>query len=372
VDSERFNSNLSAISASVSHLRMPALEPLRERLTGLEVSLNNLRLPEIEMGPLNQKLADLESAVSTVYSSVTAMRMPDLQATERRLARLEDAVKAIDVPDIDLASLHSRFARLEQAITAARSEIGAQPGFDVLERRMASLQEAIMGIGQPDLTPVIRSVRSIDSRLDLGAVENRLNAIEYGLAALHHMLRSRPDPMALAAGQAEPRFYANGGPGERGNIAGSGAPVTGQTTQSFAPPSPEPYAMPRTQFPSQPASPPASGAYSSVRGGDPIDSVRRPGDQANLLAEPAFGQGDDLEQIHGIGPMLSELLNDIGVYYFWQIAEWTPEQVAWVDSQLMHFKGRIDRDNWVGQARNLMAMPSSARRPAPGDDNRFS
>ena len=61
--------------------------------------------------------------------------------------------------------------------------------------------------------------------------------------------------------------------------------------------------------------------------------------------------------------MLSELLNEIGVFYFWQVAEWTPRDVEWVDEKLEHFKGRIERDNWVGQARELARLPDSARRP---------
>ena len=81
------------------------------------------------------------------------------------------------------------------------------------------------------------------------------------------------------------------------------------------------------------------------------------------MVEPVFGQKDNLEEINGVGPMLGDLLNDIGVYYFWQVAEWTPENVEYVDGLLAHFRGRIDRDNWVGQARVLADEPGAARRP---------
>ena len=36
-----------------------------------------------------------------------------------------------------------------------------------------------------------------------------------------------------------------------------------------------------------------------------------------------------------------------------QIAAWTPAQVAWVNSRLGTFRGRIERDDWIAQARNL-------------------
>lgn len=61
---------------------------------------------------------------------------------------------------------------------------------------------------------------------------------------------------------------------------------------------------------------------------------------------------DDLKLISGVGPKLEGVLNDLGFWHFDQIADWTAEQVAWVDSRLK-FKGRIERDNWMAQAKEL-------------------
>ena len=62
------------------------------------------------------------------------------------------------------------------------------------------------------------------------------------------------------------------------------------------------------------------------------------------------GTPDDLKKISGVGPKLEGVLNDLGFWHFWQIAQWGPEQVAWVDTRLK-FKGRIERDNWIAQAK---------------------
>lgn len=61
---------------------------------------------------------------------------------------------------------------------------------------------------------------------------------------------------------------------------------------------------------------------------------------------------DDLQRISGIGPGIARTLNGLGIHRFEQIAAFTPENIAWVDSHL-RFKGRIERENWVGQARQL-------------------
>jgi branched-chain amino acid transport system ATP-binding protein len=70
------------------------------------------------------------------------------------------------------------------------------------------------------------------------------------------------------------------------------------------------------------------------------------------LDAPKGGKADDLQQISGVGPKLESVLNDLGIYHFDQIAAWTKKEIAWVDDYL-RFKGRIDRDGWIGQAKAL-------------------
>ena len=55
-----------------------------------------------------------------------------------------------------------------------------------------------------------------------------------------------------------------------------------------------------------------------------------------------------------MGPKLEEKLNALGVWHFHQIAGWSAAEVAWVDDQI-NFRGRITRDDWIGQAKTLAA-----------------
>ncbi len=77
------------------------------------------------------------------------------------------------------------------------------------------------------------------------------------------------------------------------------------------------------------------------------DSVAE--ERPETLTAPRDGGADDLKKISGVGPKLEGVLNELGFWHFDQIAKWTPAQVAWVDSRLK-FKGRIERDDWIGQA----------------------
>ena len=73
------------------------------------------------------------------------------------------------------------------------------------------------------------------------------------------------------------------------------------------------------------------------------------------LPAPRDGKPDALGEIVGIGPKIEALCHQLGYYHFDQIAAWTPAEIAWVDENLPGFKGRVTRDNWITQARDLMA-----------------
>ncbi len=73
----------------------------------------------------------------------------------------------------------------------------------------------------------------------------------------------------------------------------------------------------------------------------------------DLLPAARDGKQDDLKRISGIGPKLEETLNALGIWHFDQIAGWGADDIAWIDGQLEGFRGRVERDDWVSQARAL-------------------
>ena len=65
------------------------------------------------------------------------------------------------------------------------------------------------------------------------------------------------------------------------------------------------------------------------------------------------GDPDDLKKISGVGPVLEKKLNDFGIYHYSQIAGLKKAEIAEIDDAL-NFKGRIERDDWLKQAKALM------------------
>lgn len=64
---------------------------------------------------------------------------------------------------------------------------------------------------------------------------------------------------------------------------------------------------------------------------------------------------DNLELLKGVGPKVNVLLKSMGITSFDQVANWTPAEITEIDSKLGAFAGRIGRDNWVDQAKLLVA-----------------
>ncbi|MEM8657079.1 MAG: fused NADH-quinone oxidoreductase subunit E/endonuclease, partial [Pseudomonadota bacterium] len=70
------------------------------------------------------------------------------------------------------------------------------------------------------------------------------------------------------------------------------------------------------------------------------------------------GGPDDLKRIKGVGPKLEKLLHSLGYFHFDQLAAWSASEIAWVDENLEGFKGRVTRDKWVAQAKELAGSES--------------
>ena len=70
-------------------------------------------------------------------------------------------------------------------------------------------------------------------------------------------------------------------------------------------------------------------------------------------AQAPAEKGDELTRIKGIGPVLQGKLNKLGIRDFAQIAAWSPADVARI-SEHLDFKGRIEREEWIQQARDIM------------------
>ncbi len=72
-------------------------------------------------------------------------------------------------------------------------------------------------------------------------------------------------------------------------------------------------------------------------------------------------QKDDLTQIGGVGPFIQQQLYDAGIYSYEQISQFDKAQIENITREIGYFPGRIEKDDWVGQAKALMTNPPKTK-----------
>ena len=82
-------------------------------------------------------------------------------------------------------------------------------------------------------------------------------------------------------------------------------------------------------------------------------AAAKPAAEKKAVETKAASGADDLTKISGVGPVLVKKLNDNGITSFAQIAAWSADDIAEFDDKL-NFKGRIERDDWIAQAKEFM------------------
>ncbi len=95
----------------------------------------------------------------------------------------------------------------------------------------------------------------------------------------------------------------------------------------------------------EPQEAPADGGPESLDFGAYVDY---PDDEAGE------GLRDNLKRINGIGPAIEKTLNELGLFRYRQIADLTDYDFDRIEKRLSGFRSRIQREDWMGQARELI------------------
>lgn len=176
-------------------------------------------------------------------------------------------------------------------------------------------------------------VGTVFSVADLGGPKTGPNEVEAPTVAR----RSGAADSSAAAPGAGGAVSAQPAPGTNPATAAAAAAAAAGATASVASGGDAPGDAPEVAATAQPQ----MGVTAPAQGKEPL-----------RLDAPRNGQGDDLQKITGIGPVLEKKLNEMGIWHYSQIAQWSEAEIVWIDDALS-FKGRVERDDWIGQARSL-------------------
>ena len=309
-------------SAEISELqkRVRELEPLQQKLSAREDELKQLkeqnktqsskwsseisglqkRVTKLE--PLEQRLSDRNAAFKTLESEHKA-RTAKLEALQKASDKAAESKKAAEAKH--KSELEALRAKLKQA-EALKAEVSSRDRkIGQFDKQVMSLKQSVDS-QQSDVVSLKRQVKESQSetskrnkelaslqKLHSKDVTTRDNEIER-LKAMIEKLKQAPKPK----------------------------------------PAPKPRPKPKPVTKAKPKASPKLTA-------DGKKTVRKDGE-------------DDLKLIFGIGPKIEKMLNQKGVTRFEHIAGWSKADVARYADMLDGFPDRIERDEWVLSAKQIL------------------
>jgi predicted flap endonuclease-1-like 5' DNA nuclease len=283
------------------------------------------------------------------------------------------AVAAAPVAAARVAAAPAPVVRSAPTIRPYQWQAAREPGAVTLTGYVPSdsVRNAIVGNARTTLAPAavvdkLQIGAGAPANLEgmAGAAFGHLNSLDRGIASL---IDSRYTLTGVAGTRnaydrvmADVKALPSGFGLAKVDIVAPPAPVAAPT-----PVAPAPVAAPTPVAPAPvaPAAPETAAPVAALAPVEPANvaavDAGIPGRRPLGLAGPRGGKADDLKLIRGIGRQNEGRLHGLGVWHFDQIAAWSADESLWVGSYLA-FPGRIEREEWVSQAKVLAAGGKTA------------
>ncbi len=157
---------------------------------------------------------------------------------------------------------------------------------------------------------------------------------------------AKASPAKASPAKAAPAKPAADKPAKAAKPAAATAPAASAKPLKAASAKAEPVKAPAKAAPAK-ASPAKAVAKAPAAKAPAAASTGKP----PALAKPE-GTANNLTRIRGIGAVNEKKLNELGIFHFHQIAAWKKKEAEWV-GDFLAFPGRIEREDWTGQAKLL-------------------
>jgi len=303
-------------------------EKLQQEYAALEAELKEARLKIDKQG---ERIRQLELEKGQLHGDLMAARQvrdsqgKELDALKSRFSALEEEKMSLSASAADSSELDALRAKLEESNTM---NAGLRGKMNELEASASSvgntageLAELKAKLAEAEATTVAhqRTIRDLNVKLanagdngEVNGLRAKLSKTEADLAACRAKASAAP---AVASG-----FVAGAAGGAA--TGGGGAPLSKEEKKANA-----------------------ERAKQKVR--------------SRMAASAGSGGKDDLKLISGVGPALEKKLNDLGIFTFKQVSEFDADMVGTVNDAIEFFPGRVQRDDWVGQAKKLYQTKQS-------------
>ena len=163
-DRDAMEARLAAFSLDPVMRAVSQVEPaMADRLARLEAMLRDLKIPEVDLGPVHSGLATLGLSVSALEPKVNdlgarmeAGRRNDMDVLAARFAALSNTLSALRMPD--MSPVQSRLSEIQAAIANIR-----MPDLAPVQTRLGEVQAAVANIPPPNLQPLRNSLADLEA-----------------------------------------------------------------------------------------------------------------------------------------------------------------------------------------------------------------
>lgn len=334
---------------------------LREQVASLERDIENWKSKYAKLQKVNEGLElDLKNANAKIDKQAERIRQLELEKGQLH-GDLMAARQVRDSQGKELDALKARFSALEEEkmkFASAASDTSELDGLRARLEESATLNASLRG----KLNEVEANAASANAtagevaelKAKLAEVEAQANAHQRTISDLNLKLRN-----AEAAGADTAELDAL-----RAKLQATEADLVACRTKVATAP-----VAASTGF--------VAGTAASGGGGAPTKEEKKAQAEAarekvrSKLKPAAAGAKDDLKLISGVGPALEKKLNELGIFTFEQVSAFDAEMVQEVNDAIEFFPGRVQRDDWVGQAKKLyqtkLSNPSALNTKHPSN-----
>lgn len=400
------------------------LAPLEEKVISLQHAIETIPQPEppvpVDLSAIEAQLLDMKQTILGLPTKMTAEPV-DLTPLEHQLSVLKTDISNLPTPampaDLDLSAVTRKIEALESLVSrsaaSTQNALNLSPMYNRLEQLEILIKdgsESSANIAR-QLTPLGAKLEQLEANLaqierttntfDVAEIKTRIDAIKVDMNSL--LNEQQEDSLSIHSVDERLSLLSNDlkelktiqadnqidtAPLEQGlsnisaEILESRKRLTPESLQPVVDLAPVAERLDRME------SLLTGNEHRQLDQFDPIDeklshiqaqlsalnsmSMKSnseptrtgPSIGPKLLNRAEFGRKDKLQEITGIGPKLERTLNRLGVYYYWQIAAWDKRDIRAVDANLETFRGRIERDDWVRQAKRLRKGLHAAPQPA--------
>lgn len=290
-----------------------------------------------------------EKALAQEVEQLSREKVAALEALETARMELANAVNqtvSVTDPTLDaqLASLQEDVELLEKENALLRSQLAAQPetGGETITTPAPinkGTQQAVAAA--PYEGPTQEQIQAY-----LDAAEDRFTAFEMRLSEMDH------ENARLEAELAILKNNQGGMASDGGSFTQPHQPILGEAATDE---DGEPLVI-RADITDP-------GVRTNETGGTEVIVDARSNLHAPVLP-PEQSPPDDLQAIKNIGPFIEKKLNQVGIFGYAQISAWTEKDIENYTQQIGYVPGLIQKDNWVGQAKELMGeYPVATAKP---------